>query len=65
MPAWKVLFVAVFGLVCFGLFLGTILSPLIFTGEERWYYFGGFLAGTLLMGTLYVLFLRREDRKFR
>lgn len=66
MPFWKVLFIAIFGLLCMGLALSTVVVPFsLYEGTDRWVWFGGLLFGTIFMSTLFTLFLRREDRKFR
>jgi hypothetical protein len=66
MPAWKILLVMLFAAICFGLTLATIIVPLTLSESEgRWVWFGGLLAGTIVMGTLFTLFLRSQDRKFR
>jgi hypothetical protein len=65
MPVWKVCFIFLFACVCLGLTLATIVVPLALSNEDgRWLWFGGCLAGTLVMGTLFALYLRREDRTF-
>jgi hypothetical protein len=65
MTVWKVLFVLVFAGVCFALALATIIAPLALTPEEnKWLWTGGLLLGTICMGTLFTLYLRREDRAF-
>jgi len=64
MPAWKVLFIAVFACVCFALGMATVIAPLTLTADQsRWLWFAGLLLGTICSGTLFTLFLRREDRK--
>jgi len=65
MPVWKVLFIVLLGGVCLALALGTIVVPFsIAEGGQRWLWLGGLLGGTVVMGTLFTLFLRREDRNF-
>jgi antibiotic biosynthesis monooxygenase (ABM) superfamily enzyme len=65
MPVWKVLLVVLMGAICLALGLGTVVVPFSMTvGTDRWIWFGGLLAGTLVMGTLFTLFLVHEDRKF-
>jgi hypothetical protein len=66
MPAWKVLFIMVFALVCFGLGLATLIVPLALTAEEhKWAWFAGLLVASIGMGTLFTLYLKREDRNFQ
>lgn len=64
MAAWKTLVVMLFAVICLGLALATIIVPLTITTDERWIWLGGLLAGTLIMGTLFTLFLRAQDRKY-
>jgi hypothetical protein len=66
MPAWKVLLVVVMGLSCLALGLGTIIVPISMAGDDdRWLWLGGLLLGTIIMTTLFVLFLRSSDRNFK
>lgn len=66
MPAWKVLFIMVFGLTCLALALGTIVVPMTLNEDpNRWLYCAGFFAGTVVMGTLFTLFLKNADRTFK
>src|SRR5262249_40511734 len=65
MPVWKVLLIVLLGGICLALGLGTVVVPFSMAeGTERWLWFAGLLAGTLVMGTLFTLFLVHEDRKF-
>jgi hypothetical protein len=60
------MFVALLGLICLGLALSTIVVPMTLTVDQyKWVWFGGLLAGTLLMSTLFIVFLRHADRSFR
>jgi uncharacterized membrane protein YdcZ (DUF606 family) len=44
--------------------MGTIVVPITLTDEQnRWVWFGGLLGGTVVMGTLFTLFLRAQDKK--
>ena len=64
MAAWKVLVVVLFATICFALAMATIVVPITLTDEQnRWVWFGGFLAGTIVMGTLFTLFLRSQDKQ--
>jgi len=65
MPVWKVLFIMVFGLVCMGLGLATIIVPMtvVETGF-RWVWLGGLFFATIGMGLLLRLFLQSADRAF-
>jgi hypothetical protein len=64
MPAWKALFIVVFGCACLALALATVVVPMS-VDEHRWLWLAGLLVGTVCMGTLFTLFLNRADRTFR
>jgi hypothetical protein len=65
MPTWKVLFIMVFGLVCFGLALATVIVPLsLVESGYRWLWLAGLVLTTVCMGTLFALFLQSADRAF-
>jgi len=64
MPAWKVLFITAFGLVCLGLALATVIVPLSVESWHRWLWLVGLLLATVCMGTLFTLFLKITDRTF-
>jgi hypothetical protein len=64
MPAWKALFIVVFGCVCLALALGTIVVPMA-VDENRWLWLAGLLVATVCMGTLFTIFLQRSDRTFK
>jgi hypothetical protein len=65
MSAWKVLFILVFGLVCLGLTLATLIVPWsVVESGYRWLWFGGLLFATVCMGTLFTLYLQSADRAF-
>ena len=66
MPVWKVLLVLVFACICLALVVATLLVPLTMdTDQHSWQWFGGLLFASIFMGTLFTLFLRREDRIFK
>jgi hypothetical protein len=66
MPAWKVLFIVLFGFVCLALALGTIVVPISMGADDsKWAWFAGLLVGTIVMGTLFTMFLRHADRTFK
>ena len=66
MPAWKVFVVAAFGVTCLGLVGGTFMAPLTLTDEDgKWWWFGGLLVASIIMITLFVIFLRHADRTFK
>lgn len=65
MPIWKVFVVVLFGIVCLALTLATLIIPAtVAEGTERWIWLAGLLAATLLMGTLFTMFLRSMDKSF-
>jgi hypothetical protein len=64
MPAWKALFIVVFGGVCLALALGTIVVPMA-VDEHRWLWLAGLLVATICMGSLFTIFLQRSDRNFK
>jgi hypothetical protein len=65
MPHWKALFIMAFGILCLGLAFGAFIAPLALTNEEnRWAWCAGLLVATLVMGTLFTLFLKSADRAF-
>jgi hypothetical protein len=66
MAAWKVLFIALLGLICLGLALATLIVPMTLTvGSERWMWLGGLFLGTVVMITLFSLFLRKASAAMR
>jgi hypothetical protein len=65
MAGWKALFIVVLGIACLGLASAAFITPMALTAEEhKWAWFAGFLAGTAVLVTLFVLFLRSADRAF-
>jgi hypothetical protein len=63
MPAWKILLVLAFGVVCLALGLATIIVPLTIVQDgARWLWLAGLLVATIGMGTLFRLFLNSADR---
>jgi hypothetical protein len=62
MPAWKVLLVLLFAILCMGMVTATVIVPLNYSGNERWAWLGGLAVGSILMIGLFVLFLRYADR---
>ena len=66
MPAWKVLLIAVLALACLGLAFATLIVPMTMTtGGDRWAWLAGLLAATVVVGTLFTLFLRRASSLMR
>ena len=63
MPAWKVLLIGFFAVVCFGLVVATALVPMNYSGGERWGWMAGLGGGALVMATLFILFLRHADKQ--
>ena len=65
MPAWKVLFIAMLGLICFALALATLIVPLTLAEESsRWFWFAGLLVTTVLMCAIFRLYMNSADRSF-
>jgi methenyltetrahydromethanopterin cyclohydrolase len=64
MPAWKALFIVVFGCACLALALGTIVVPMS-VDENPWLWLAGLLFATVCMGTLFTIFLKKADRTFK
>jgi uncharacterized membrane protein HdeD (DUF308 family) len=63
MPAWKVLLVMVFGIVCLVLGLATVIVPMTLVQDNsRWLWLVGLLFATGGMGALFRLFLNSADR---
>lgn len=66
MPAWKVFFIALLGCLCLGLAFATLIVPMTMTtGGERWVSLAGLFAATVVMATLFILFLRRASTLMR
>ena len=62
MPTWKVLLVGFFGCSCVALVTALFIIPFAYEGNERWLWLGGLLAGLLVTGTLFVVFLKSASR---
>jgi hypothetical protein len=63
MAAWKILLIMLFGVVCLGLGLATVIVPLtLVESGYRWVWLAGLLVATICMGTLFKLFLQSADR---
>lgn len=63
MPVWKVLFIVAFGGVCFALAFATFIVPMTMAESgSGWLWFTGLFVVTLIMGTLFRLFLNSADR---
>jgi hypothetical protein len=66
MPVWKVLLVALFAVTCFSLVLGTAAVLLSMDAADgKWWWFSGGLVGSVVMSSLFVLFLRHADSTFK
>ena len=66
MPVWKVLFIALLGCTCLGLAFAALIVPMTITeGQDRWLWLAGLLGATILVGTLFALFLRRASALMR
>jgi len=65
MPFWKVLFIALLGLICMALALATLVVPMtIVEDSSRWLWLAGLLVSTILMGTMFRLYMNSADRAF-
>jgi hypothetical protein len=65
MSVWKVLFIVVFGGVCLALAFATVVVPTTTAAAaHKWAWGAGLLAATVVMSTLFTLFLRWSDQSF-
>jgi membrane protein YdbS with pleckstrin-like domain len=65
MSVWKVLFIAVFACVCLALAFATAVVPTTAAAaDNKWAWGAACLAATVVMVTLFILFLRWSDRTF-
>lgn len=63
MPIWKVLFIAMLGLICLALALATLIVPMtVVENYSRWFWLAGLLVSTVFMGTMFRLFMNSADR---
>ncbi len=66
MPAWKVLFIALLALVCFGLASAAVVFPTTdMAGKDRWLWLAGLAAAAAAMTALFVLLLRKASAAMR
>ena len=66
MTPWKVLFIGLLAIACFGLAFATLIVPLTMTtGGDRWAWLAGLLAATVILSMLFGLFLRRASSLMR
>jgi hypothetical protein len=66
MPIWKVFFIILLFFASLGLAFATLIVPMtIAAGNDRWLWLSGLLAGTIFVGTLFTLFLRRASALMR
>jgi uncharacterized membrane protein YdcZ (DUF606 family) len=61
MAVWKVLIIGILACLSLGLGLATVAIPISYEGAQRWTWLGGLLGATIVVGTLFVLFLRYAD----
>jgi hypothetical protein len=60
MPVWKVLFIVVLFCACLALGSATLVYPMTMSaGENKWLWLVGLFVATVLMGTLFTLFLKK------
>jgi hypothetical protein len=65
MPFWKVLFIALLGLICLALALATLIVPMTLVENSfRWLWLAGLFISTVLMSTMFRLYVNRADRAF-
>lgn len=65
MPVWKVLFIAMLGLICLTLTLATLIVPITLVEDSsRWVWLAGLLVSTVLMSTIFRLYMNSADRNF-
>ena len=66
MPAWKVLLVGLFGVLCLALVGGTFMAPLTLSDEDgKWWWFGGLFFASICMISVFVAFLKHADKTFK
>jgi heme A synthase len=59
MPVWKVLFIVVLFCACLALGSATLVYPMTSGVENKWLWLVGLFLATVLMGTLFTLYLRK------
>lgn len=62
MPAWKVIVVLVFGVLCLALGSATLVFPLTDRVPYHWLWELALFVGTCVVGGVFVLFLRSASR---
>jgi hypothetical protein len=66
MPVWKVLFIALLFCICLAFASATLIYPTTTAGQQHpWLWGAGLFVGTVIMGTLFTLFLRRASALMR
>src|SRR6476469_6185710 len=65
MATWKTLVVIAFGVVCLALALATLVVPMtMLAGTERSLWLAGLLVATVVVGSLFALFLNIADSTY-
>ena len=65
MPGWKIFVVLLFAIATLALACATLIVPITLTPDEgRWLWLAGLLFADVVVGTLFVLFLKSADRHF-
>src|SRR5690348_1472419 len=65
MPTWKVLFIALLGLICLALAFATLIVPMtLVENSSRWFWLAGLLVSTVLTGAIFRLYMNNADRNF-
>jgi hypothetical protein len=66
MPVWKVLVVAVFAVTCYSLVLGTLATMITMeVADGKWWWFTGGLLASIVMSSLFFMFLKHADSTFK
>jgi hypothetical protein len=62
---WKVLFVGVFGVMCFARVGGmSIVLISLNAADNKWWWFTGLLLGSVIMSLMFMMFLKHADSTF-
>jgi hypothetical protein len=62
MPAWKVLLVGFFAVLCVALVTAMMIVMSALEGNEMWGWLGGLGVGTIVTITLFVIFLKSASK---
>ncbi|MBY0229081.1 MAG: hypothetical protein K2W96_07370 [Gemmataceae bacterium] len=65
MATWKVLVVLLFGIASLALIISTLIMGMsLGDRSDGWPWFAGSAGGTVVVGALFILFLRSADRGY-